>query len=328
MPVGPSMSVKHPCGTGADVILGLAISALFKEQMLPTPGDIIDAGANSGVETCIYSDMAPSRVVHAVEPIPSNHLKIATFMSGRKIELHKGVLSDAPGRFRVRTEALNRAQLKLSLDQATASSSVTSNVIVHTIDEIVRSSNHRSLAFLHLDTEGHELPALQGAVRTLATSRPAFTVELYIHHGGGNNTRKILEFARSFKYACAVADELVGAGADGRNLLCLPREKRWRRFFARYSLQPVDVESIFSMATYCADGGACCPYGRQSTQVFDPDKRIWTSCCSTRGCFLRLPHEVCTASGALNTSWTQPCWSKRTSEGVKHRHHANKNEVF
>ena len=33
------------------------------------PGDVVDAGAHRGHESCYYADLMPSRTVHALEPV-------------------------------------------------------------------------------------------------------------------------------------------------------------------------------------------------------------------------------------------------------------------
>ena len=122
-------------------------------------------------------------------------------------------------------------------------------------------------------------------------------------------------------YQCGAVDEMCGETADGRNLVCLPDGVQRRPFFVRYRLQRVTASSVFRLASYCRDGGVCCPYGRNATEVFDPVRSRWTNCCSNRGCFSLLLPEECAATGALTTSNKDShCGAMRDRYGpVRHR---------
>ena len=54
---------------------------LFAEQRLD--GSIVDAGAREGHNACFYAVTAPTRTVHAIEPIRANYRIINKLYSGR-----------------------------------------------------------------------------------------------------------------------------------------------------------------------------------------------------------------------------------------------------
>lgn len=304
-----------------EIGLGLAIRGLFSDGMV-AGGDLIDAGANRGDELCQYADLAPDRTVHGIEPLTANleHIRHNWLPGRHNIQLHQGVLGTAAGEMQVampRSQAAG-SQMVLTRDtRAKNSRGTTESIPVFSVDGLLAGNK---LAFMHLDVEGFELQALRGAHRVLRRDRPPFTIELSIH-GNASFTRELLSFVSALGYQCGAVDEMCGETADGRNLVCLPDGVRRRPFFVRYRLQPVTVSSVFRLASYCRDGGACCPYGRNATEVFDPVRSRWTNCCSNRGCFSLLLSEECAATGALTTSNKDShCGARRDRHGpVRHR---------
>ena len=304
-----------------EIRLGLAIRGLFSDGMVAA-GDLVDAGANHGDELCQYADLAPDRTVHGIEPLTANleHIRHNWLPGRHNIQLHQGVLGTAAGEMQVAMPRGKAAgsQMVLTRDtRAKNSRGTTESIPVFSVDGLLAGNK---LAFMHLDVEGFELQALRGAHRVLRRDRPPFTIELSIH-GNASFTRELLSFVSALGYQCGAVDEMCGETADGRNLVCLPDSVRRRPFFVRYRLQPVTVSSVFRLASYCRDGGACCPYGRNATEVFDPVRSRWTNCCSNRGCFSLLLSEECAATGALTTSNTDShCGARRDRHGpVRHR---------
>ena len=58
-------------------LLHSLIVGMFAEPGTVPPGSIIDAGANTGEESCVLASVGDGRVVHAVEPLQVNveHMK-------------------------------------------------------------------------------------------------------------------------------------------------------------------------------------------------------------------------------------------------------------
>ena len=315
--------------------LKFAIHGLFHEGMVPD-GVIIDAGANDGFETCQLADLAKDRVVHAVEPIAANMRNIQRFYKpGRpNIQLWLGVLGSKPGLLRLDASTFGgkHSQVDLSRNSKAGRGRI-ANVQVYSIDQLLTRSFQRSkwfpnakheteprLAFAHLDVEGGELDVLTGAKQALQRNRPAFTIEVHVH-ADQSFTRALLRYVKDLRYSCAAADEICGAFADCRNLVCLPEGPRVASFFAKHWLQPVTADTIFSLASYCQDGSACCPHGRQDTQALDPAEPIasrkWKRCCHSRGCFALLSAGECAIAGALATTYENAqCGSQRGTLGA------------
>ena len=332
----PHVRHRLPCPTlVSEPRLHFAIKGLFNDGLVPVAGGVIDAGANHGEETCMLHDLAgPRYTIHAVEPLKRNrHLIISRWKPGRKnVRLWEGILDAEVGSVNVVASILSGgggSQLVMTRDggsKGAGAEAATGTIPALTIDYIMRVSN-QSLAFAHLDVEGHELQALKGAMQALAGAgggsyhgRPALSIEIFIHSQPAY-TRELLAFVDGQGYACAAVDEVCGAWADARNLVCLPKGPRVFRYFAKYFLLPVTSTTIFALAPYCLPGGACCPHTKdgKAPVLIDAEKHNRTTkCCSTRACFKRLTQEECAAANALSTTYggtQQHCGSARSKYG-------------
>ena len=55
----------------SEVIFNSIVGGLFREGFVPN-GSLIDVGAMEGTFACFYADLAPGRLVHALDPTPAN----------------------------------------------------------------------------------------------------------------------------------------------------------------------------------------------------------------------------------------------------------------
>ena len=58
------------------------VKAMFEDGLI-NDGSVVDSGAHHGGESCFYSELDTSRIVHAVEPIADNVRKIQSLYPDR-----------------------------------------------------------------------------------------------------------------------------------------------------------------------------------------------------------------------------------------------------
>ncbi|MDT0688586.1 FkbM family methyltransferase [Salegentibacter sp. F188] len=143
-------------------------------------GDIvIDAGANEGILTLIYSrKVNGAGSVYAFEPDNKN---ISTFQ--QNISLNQDT-----GNINLQKKGLwNKSDVVEFYEAGTVGSSmyyegkdsVKKTINVTSIDEFVRQESLRKLDFIKMDIEGAEIEALAGAVETIRSLKPNFAIASY-----------------------------------------------------------------------------------------------------------------------------------------------------
>lgn len=149
-------------------------------------GDVVvDCGANIGSHTCsIARWIGPTGRVVAVEPVPSAAARLEQNCRLNGLEnvvVVRGAVSDLQ-----RTAELfvpegdaSRATLHPFWATAAAEASV---VRTEPLDDLLARLDARRPRLIKLDIEGHELPALRGAARTLARERPLLFFEFSEAH--------------------------------------------------------------------------------------------------------------------------------------------------
>lgn len=238
--------------TCAEPLLGEIIAGLFKEGLIPH-GSIVDAGANTGSESCLYASLDPERTVHAVDPLQRNidsvrsrcahrlpnvqpllggigaerktlHVPASkSRFGGQMISIASTVVGDSPlggGRDGVAVAHVdNRTVTGQSFD-------------VWTLDELFETRwRDERLGFAHWDTEGNELDILRGGSRTLKRDAPVFTVECVVHKSP-RYTQALLEQIAALGYETLLIEEEAGMPLDTRNLLNIPRGHHTRAWLA------------------------------------------------------------------------------------------------
>lgn len=145
-----------------------------------SPGDIvIDAGANEGILTLIYSKKVQrAGNVYAFEPDSKN---LNTFK--RNIELNRET-----GNIYLQEKGLwsNNSFIEFYETGTVGASvfyegknSVKKRIEVTSIDEFIRQNDIQKLDFIKMDIEGAEIEALKGAVETLKFLKPNFAIASY-----------------------------------------------------------------------------------------------------------------------------------------------------
>ena len=197
--------------------------------LLPSlrPGAILDAGANDGSTSALIWKHTRPRPLVSVEPIEVNVRALRDKLRGGEATVVRGGLGARPGNasYPARLDA-HKAGLHTQMGRLggyawqDALPDARVPFPVHTIDELFRRGP--PLALAHLDVEGAELEALEGARATLGLDRPVLTVETFPKT---NATRHALlvGMLRAAEYELFMVDEVCGRPRDCRNMIALPR---------------------------------------------------------------------------------------------------------
>jgi len=270
------------CPALSEAIFRAIVGGLFLESRVPN-GSVVDAGAHMGFESCFYAAAAPLRTVHAVEPLPSN----VVFMRRQYGSSHpnlapfNGGLGSTTRVLHLGRDARRVAGVQLSLTRSSYRSGggadEKSAVTVRRIDDLMAQQwAGETLGFMHLDVQGGELDALQGAMATLARDQPIFSVELDVHKNH-SYSKELLDAVNAAGYDAVLIEEVCGVNMDCRNILALPRSRSslfadsltLNLAHAAGRLVPIDGASVLHHAyPCCTPGRACC--------------RTENNCCTTR----------------------------------------------
>lgn len=141
---------------------------------------VVDVGGNRGVYAYAFAQLGA--VVEVFEPNPACHQPLDAWARTRRdVHVHAVGLSSRGG----------HAQLHIPVDASgtehDASASIEDNGFANARDQAIElraldDFQLRGVALIKIDVEGHELSALEGAVQTLETSRPALLVEIEQRH--------------------------------------------------------------------------------------------------------------------------------------------------
>jgi FkbM family methyltransferase len=130
---------------------------------------VLDVGANTGTYALALNAALPTAQIHAFEPSPAAFRLLASSLSGTRVSCHNCALSDHEGRGFIHTYMSDPASAHASM-YAGVFSSIHGNrdisktpITMTTIDGFCAARSITSLAFLKIDTEGHELQVLVGA---------------------------------------------------------------------------------------------------------------------------------------------------------------------
>ena len=155
---------------------------------------VVGAGAQFGEKACHLAVAAPERMVHAIDPSPSNVGKIEQ-QFGRHLP-----------NLKIRAAGMGRQVGKMKARDKSFEMPVGAEFDVLTLDSMFFNKGKR-LGFAHLDVEGLELDVLNGGAQTITHSKPIFTAEIRVHKEPAF-TSKLLDFIDSIGYDAYVIDEV------------------------------------------------------------------------------------------------------------------------
>ena len=147
-------------------------------SMVPSARTIVDVGAHEGVHTIEFAKIAANVV--CFEPIPYFAEKLRTLFSAQpNVVVHEVALSSASGRSQFALNCTTPSESGLISRLSPRASRIETIVVdVACLD----AYNLDSVDFIKLDCEGAELHILQGAEKTIRSSRPIISIE-YGHAG-------------------------------------------------------------------------------------------------------------------------------------------------
>ncbi|MGI8963127.1 MAG: FkbM family methyltransferase [Thermomicrobiales bacterium] len=148
---------------------------------LVTSGSIaVDVGAHFGTYSYPLARLVGKRGrVVCVEPIDEDarFLRAAARQLRLPMEVHHCALSSSTGFMNLRVPELHGKQkTALSSLEATAHGGTTREVVVKRLDDMLEGDD-RSVSFIKIDVEGHEIEVLSGAAATIARHKPNMLVE-------------------------------------------------------------------------------------------------------------------------------------------------------
>jgi FkbM family methyltransferase len=284
-----SAATTPRCPSTTEVLLAAVVRGLLLERVLP-PGSLIDAGANTGVESCWLAETAPDRIVHSLDPLRSNVRSIEHMQQDQNLSNLRpqfGALGSSARTLHIsQAKATQRAGKQLFGVHEMDDSKGGSEVPVHRLDDLFeRSWPTETLAFAHWDVEGAELDILLGAQRVIARDRPVMTVEAY-PHTNAEAALKLLHHLESLKYDAFLIEEVCGFPFDCRNILCVPRERSAALVGSPVLDATVAARRLFAVSAAtiqehafpcCRKGGACCPGGKLGCCTWTPLKKWFLS---------------------------------------------------
>ena len=165
-------------------------------------GDVVyDLGANVGFYTVICARLVgPEGRVVAVEPFPDSARAVrhnAALNGFEHVEVVEAAVAGAPGRGWLATAGGDTVTFRLDGERRSGGL----DVDLTTVDALVEAG-HPAPTVVKVDVEGHEVAALHGMARTLATSRPVVLVE--VHYAVADFPDAVAEVAGPLGYRASV----------------------------------------------------------------------------------------------------------------------------
>ena len=159
-------------------LFGLYAPARLFSDLVPRGSVAVDAGAAHGLYTHFMAKRAA--VVHAFEPNPHMYRRLDQG-AGRKIIRHHMALSDRAGWATLHVPPAGFGEASLHEHPERGAELMQVDVETRTLD----SFDLHGVGFLKVDVEGHELPLLRGALKTLRSQKPGVFIELEERHAPG-----------------------------------------------------------------------------------------------------------------------------------------------
>lgn len=218
---------KETCDTSIHERKFSALLVAIFQSALLLNGSVVDTGAHWGGESCLFADLAPQRIVHAIEPLKANLLIMRKYKDRTNIQPLQGLLGST-NRF-VQLSAMNKpkksSMLRNTADAPIVNSTAALPSVVHVFrldDLYMQHWRQERFAFGHFDVEGSELDLLLGSETVIMRDRPVFSVEVGMY---GVTLSGLLPILKRLKYVAREVPEACGKNKDCRNIICVPVER-------------------------------------------------------------------------------------------------------
>ncbi len=149
------------------------------------PSVMLDIGANTGIYSAILEDMVGSENLCIFEPLP--HLHHYLKQRFKKAQVFDFALSDKEGKQSIRVPYINgkRFDTRATFNSHTEPDQTGFDEIevqFFPLDCIAKKAHFRSIGFMKIDVEGHELDVLNGATETITLFKPLILIEIEARH--------------------------------------------------------------------------------------------------------------------------------------------------
>ncbi|WP_301588925.1 FkbM family methyltransferase [Sabulicella glaciei] len=154
-----------------------AAEEAFLARIAPEIGDgtVLDVGANTGAYAVALRRLAPLARILAFEPHPATRAVLEERLAGTGVEIQAAALGDTRGRARLFDFATADGSTQASLSRDSVAlyeeEVVEHAVAATTLDHFLDANGIGTVAFLKVDTEGHDLHVLRGARESIARQR-------------------------------------------------------------------------------------------------------------------------------------------------------------
>ncbi|MFD5898894.1 MULTISPECIES: FkbM family methyltransferase [unclassified Streptomyces] len=202
-------------------------------RLAATSRTILDIGAHVGYYAMIASLAAPKATVHAFEPVPPIHARLAVNHRAnglKNLVLHQNGVSDHVGSadINIRFPLSNLLSTGSSLEEFAkpVASAFTTRVHLLTVDETLGET---PVDLIKIDVEGHEPSVLAGARRVIERDRPVIILEALHKTLLGKLTEPFEGLDYTFRWISESDGSLVPITGDrpekSRNLIFTPKER-------------------------------------------------------------------------------------------------------
>ncbi|MEE1795753.1 FkbM family methyltransferase [Streptomyces sp. BE308] len=196
---------------------------------------VLDVGAHVGYYAMIAALAAPEATVHAFEPVPPIHARLAVNHRAngiRNLVLHQNGVSDRAGSadINIRFPLANLLSTGSSLEEFArpVAGAFTTRVQLCTLDEKLGDT---PVDLIKIDVEGHEPRVLAGARRLIERDRPVIILEALQSTQLAALTEPFADLDYTFRWISEAEGRLVPVTEErpdkSRNLIFAPREKEY-----------------------------------------------------------------------------------------------------
>ncbi|WP_405801477.1 FkbM family methyltransferase [Streptomyces sp. NBC_01506] len=204
-------------------------------RLAATSRTILDVGAHVGYYAMIAALAAPKATVHAFEPVPPIHARLAVNhrVNGLKnLVLHQNGVSDHAGTadINIRFPLSNLLSTGSSLEEFSKplSTAFTTRVHLLTLDETLGET---PVDLIKIDVEGHEPSVLAGARGLIKRDRPVIILEALHKTMLGKLTEPFEGLDYTFRWISESDGRLVPITGErpfkSRNLIFTPKEREY-----------------------------------------------------------------------------------------------------
>ncbi len=149
------------------------------------PSVMLDIGANTGFYSAIMEDIVGSDNLYVFEPLPELSRYLRTRF--KKAHVFDVALSEREETGRIRVPFIDgeRYDTRASLNRHVEPNQTgfeEVDVRLIPLDHIVRKLQLKSIGFVKIDVEGHELEVINGGVETISRFKPLLLVEIEARH--------------------------------------------------------------------------------------------------------------------------------------------------